>query len=159
MMRWIGRMIGVLVVALGAIAVVFVLGMRRKSPVVQDNVRRFNRAVTNPRVLKTAGTPGASASIIHHVGRTTGRSHATPVGPFAVGEGFVIALPYGPGADWVKNVLASGSATLVHEGSTIDVDRPEVVPVTLVIDELPTSQQRTLRVFGVEECLRVQRAG
>ena len=159
MMRWIRRLVGFLVVALGAIGVVFVLGMRRKSPVVQDNVRRFNRAVTNPRVLKTAGTPGASASIIHHVGRTTGRSHATPVGPFAVGEGFVIALPYGPGADWVRNVLASGSATLVHEGSTINIDRPEVVPVTLVVDELPTSQQRMLRVFGVEECLRVQRAG
>jgi hypothetical protein len=158
-MRWVRRLVGFLVVALGAIGVVFVLGMRRKSPVVQDNVRRFNRAVTNPRVLKTAGTPGASASIIHHVGRTTGRSHATPVGPFAVGEGFVIALPYGPGADWVRNVLASGSATLVHEGSTINIDRPEVVPVTLVVDELPTSQQRMLRVFGVEECLRVQRAG
>jgi hypothetical protein len=71
----------------------------------------------------------------------------------------VIALPYGPGADWVRNVLASGSATLVHEGSTINIDRPEVVPVTLVVDELPTSQQRMLRVFGVEECLRVQRAG
>ena len=103
--------------------------------------------------------PGASASIIHHVGRTTGRSHATPVGPFAVDEGFVIALPYGPGADWVRNVLASGSATLVHEGDTITIDRPEVVPVTLVVDELPASQQRMLRVFGVEECLRVQRAG
>jgi hypothetical protein len=159
MMRWVRRLVGFLVVALGAIGVVFVLGMRRKSPVVQDSVRRFNRAVTNPRVLKTAGTPGASASIIHHVGRTTGRSHATPVGPFAVGDGFVIALPYGPGADWVRNVLASGSATLVHEGSTINIDRPEVVPVTLVVDELPTSQQRMLRVFGVEECLRVQRAG
>jgi hypothetical protein len=157
-MRWVRRLVGFLVVALGAIGVVFVLGMRRKSPVVQDSVRRFNRAVTNPRVLKTAGTPGASASIIHHVGRTTGRSHATPVGPFAVGDGFVIALPYGPGADWVRNVLASGSATLVHEGSTINIDRPEVVPVTLVVDELPTSQQRMLRVFGVEECLRVQRA-
>jgi hypothetical protein len=157
MVRWIRRLVGFLVVGLGAIGVVFLLGMRRKSPVVQDNVRRFNRAVTNPRVLKTAGTKGASASIIHHVGRTTGRSHATPIGPFAVGEGFVIALPYGPGADWVRNVLASGSATLVHEGATIPIDRPEVVPVTLVVDDLPASQQRMLRVFGVEECLRVQR--
>ena len=71
----------------------------------------------------------------------------------------MIALPYGPGADWVRNVLASGSATLVHEGSTIPIDRPEVVPVELVNDDLPPSQQRVLRVFGVEECLRVQRAG
>ena len=157
-MRWIGRLLGLLVVALGAIGVVFVVGMRTKSPLVLDKIRRFNREVTNPRVLRSAGTPGASASVIHHVGRTSGRSHATPVGPFAVGEDFVIALPYGPGADWVRNVLASGSATLVHEGSTIPIDRPEVVPVKLVVDDLPPSQQRVLRVFGVEECLRVQRA-
>ncbi len=157
-MRWIGRLLGLLVVALGAIGVVFVVGMRTKSPLVLDRIRRFNREVTNPRVLRSAGTPGASASVIHHVGRTSGRSHATPVGPFAVGEDFVIALPYGPGADWVRNVLASGSATLVHEGSTIPIDRPEVVPVGLVVDDLPPSQQRVLRVFGVEECLRVQRA-
>jgi deazaflavin-dependent oxidoreductase (nitroreductase family) len=157
--RWIGRLVGLLVVALGAIVAVFVVGMRTKSPLVQDNVRRYNRAVTNPRVLRSAGSPGASASVIHHVGRTSGRSRATPVGPFAVGDGFVIALPYGPGTDWVRNVLASGSATLVHEGSTIPIDRPEVVPVTQVIEDLPASQQRVLRLFGVEECLRVQRAG
>jgi hypothetical protein len=159
MVRWLRRLVGFLVIALGVVGAVFLLGMRTKSPLVQDKVRRINRGFTNPRVLKTAGTPGASASIIHHTGRTSGRSHATPVGPFAVGESFVIALPYGPGADWVKNVLASGSATLVHEGATIPIDRPEVVPLTLVVEDLPASQQRLLRVFGVEECLRVERAG
>jgi hypothetical protein len=159
MVRWLGRLVGLVVVAIGAIGVVFLVGMRSKSPLVQDRVRRFNRGFTNPRVLRSAGTPGASASIVHHTGRRTGRSHATPVGPFAVGESFVIALPYGPGADWVRNVLASGSATLVHEGETILIDRPEVVPVALVLDDLPASQQRMLRVFGVEDCLRVQRAG
>jgi deazaflavin-dependent oxidoreductase (nitroreductase family) len=150
MLRWIGRLVGVLVVAFAAIGVVFLVGMRTRSPLVQDVVRRFNRGVTNPRVLRTAGTPGASASVIHHVGRTTGRSRATPVGPFAVGDSFVIALPYGPGTDWVRNVLASGSATLVHEGATIPIDQPEVVPSASVIDELPASQQRVLRVFGVD---------
>ena len=156
-MRWIGRLVGLVLVALGAIGLVFVVGMRTKSPLVLDNIRRFNRGVTNPRVLRSAGSPGASASVIHHVGRTSGRSHATPVGPFAVGESFVIALPYGPGVDWVRNVLASGTATLLHEGATIPIDQPEVVPVGLVIDDLPASQQRVLRVFGVDECLRVSR--
>jgi hypothetical protein len=159
MLRWIGRLVVLVLVALGAIGVVFVVGMRTKSPLVLDNIRRFNRGVTNPRVLKSAGSPGASASVIHHVGRASGRSHSTPIGPFPVGDGFVIALPYGPGADWVKNVLASGTATLVHEGSTIPIDRPEVVPLGLVIDDLPVSQQKVVRVFGVDECLRVQRAG
>ena len=51
------------------------------------------------------------------------------MGAVAIDDGFVIALPYGPNTDWLKNVLASGSATIVDEGNTYDVDRPEVVPM------------------------------
>ena len=120
-------------------------------------VRRFNRVVTNPRVLRSAGSPGASA-VIRHVGRISGRSYETPVGPIAVGDDFVIALPYGPGADWVRNVVASGSATLVHEGRTVPVHQPELVPTAEIIRELPSSEQRTLRLFGVDQCLRVRPA-
>ena len=129
-----------------------------KSPFVLDTVRSFNRAVTNPRVLRSAGSPGASASVIRHVGRTTGRSYETPVGPFPTSDGFVIALPYGPGVDWARNVMSSGSATLVHEGETIRVERPEVVLTTEIAGDLPASQQRTQRVFAVDKCLRVRRA-
>jgi hypothetical protein len=154
--RWLVRLVGAALLATAALAAVFVVGMRTKSPVVTDRVRRFNRAVTNPRVLRSAGTPGASASVIRHVGRVSGRSYETPVGPFAVGDDFVIALPYGPGADWVRNVLTHGTATLVHEGRTVPVHQPEVVPTTLVVEDLPPSDQRTLRLFGVGECLRVR---
>lgn len=80
------------------------------------------------------------------------------MGPFAVGDAFVIALPYGPGADWVGNVMADGSAVLVHEGGTVPLHEPEVVPVAEVIADLPSSEQRTLRLFGVDECLRVRPA-
>ena len=158
MPRWIVRLAVVPVVALAAIATVFVVGMRTKNPAVVDRVRRFNRAVTNPRVLRSAGSPGASASVIRHVGRVSGRSYETPVGPFAVADEFVIALPYGPGADWVRNVVAAGSATLLHEGRTMAVERPEVVPTSEVLGALPTSEQRTLRLFGVDHCLRVRPA-
>jgi hypothetical protein len=154
--RWLVRLVGAALLATAALAAVFVVGMRMKSPVVTDRVRRFNRAVTNPRVLRSAGTPGASASVIRHVGRVSGRSYETPVGSFAVGDDFVIALPYGPGADWVRNVLTHGTATLVHEGRTVPVHQPEVVPTTLVVEDLPPSDQRTLRLFGVGECLRVR---
>jgi deazaflavin-dependent oxidoreductase (nitroreductase family) len=148
----IGLAVGV-VVAITAVFATFLLGMRTKAPVVQDRVRRFNRAVTNPRVLRSGGRPGASASVIRHVGRVSGRAYETPVGPHAVGDGFVIALPYGPNADWVRNVVAAGSATLIHEGRTVAVDEPEVVATADVIAELPKSEQRTLRLFGVDRCL------
>jgi deazaflavin-dependent oxidoreductase (nitroreductase family) len=156
--KWIGRMVAATVAAFAVLAATFLVGMRTRTPAVVDRVRRFNRAVTNPRVLRSAGEPGASASVVHHVGRVSGRSYRTPVGPFAVGDAFVIALPYGPGTDWVRNVMANGSATLVHEGRTVPVHEPEVVPVAEIMADLPSSEQRTLRLFGVRECLRVRPA-
>ena len=47
-------------------------------------------------------------------------------------DGFVVALPYGSNTDWLKNVLANGAATIVHDGNTYGVDRPEVVPLSTV---------------------------
>jgi hypothetical protein len=154
--RWLVRLVGAVMVGIVVLATVFLVGMRTKSPAVVDRVRRFNRAVTNPRVLRSAGEPGASAAVLRHVGRVSGRSYETPVGPFAVGDDFVIALPYGPGADWVRNVMTKGSAVLVHEGRTVPIHEPEVVPVAEIMTELPPSEQRTLRLFGVDECLRVR---
>jgi hypothetical protein len=54
-------------------------------------------------------------------------------------------------------VLALGSAVLIHEGRTLTVDRPEVVPVAQVEDLFPPSEQRTHRLFRVEHCLRLRR--
>jgi deazaflavin-dependent oxidoreductase (nitroreductase family) len=97
--------------------------------------------------------------VIRHVGRTTGRTYETPVGAVATADGFVIALPYGANTDWLKNVLASGSATIVDEGSTYDVDRPQVVPMAAAGHHFSPRDQRAHRMFGVDDCLRVRRVG
>ena len=154
----IAVVIAVIVVLLVVIGSLFLIGMRTKSPLVLGAVRRFNRAFMNPRQMKTAGTAGAYASVIRHVGRTSGRPYETPVGAFATDDGFVIALPYGSDPDWLKNVLASGSAVLVHEGGTYRVDRPELIPTTAAAPYLPVKEQRNLRMFAVDQCLRVRTA-
>ena len=146
-----------LVFVLVVIVVVFFVGMRTGSPFVRDMVRRFNRAWGNPYQMKTAGTPGAYASVIRHVGRTTGRSYGTPVVPFPTDDGFVIALPYGSGTDWLKNVMASGSATIVHEGNPYRVGRPELVPLAVAAPYMPAKEQRSLRRFAIDQCLLVRR--
>jgi len=152
----IAVVVGVLVLLLVVFGAVFLVGMRVKSPLVLRTVRRVNRAFFNPRQMRTAGTPGAYASVIRHVGRTSGRPYETPVGAFATDDGFVIALPYGSDPDWLKNVLASGSATLVHEGGTYRVDRPELIPTTAAAPDLPVKEQRNLRLFAVDQCLQVR---
>ena len=156
MWRTIAVLVVGLALVLGAIVVVFFVGMRTGSPLVRDVVRRFNRGFGNPHQMKTAGTPGAYASVIRHVGRTTGRSYETPVVPFATEDGFVIALPYGSNTDWLKNVIATGSATIVHEGNTYRVDQPELVPTAVAAPYMPDKEQRSLRRFDIAECLRIR---
>jgi deazaflavin-dependent oxidoreductase (nitroreductase family) len=150
-------LVGVPLLLIGLIAGVFIFGMRTKNPTVLGGVRRVNRAFWNPRAMETAGTPGAYASIVRHVGRSSGADYETPVGAIATEDGFVIALPYGSQADWLKNVLASGSAVIVNEGETHPVDSPEVISTEEATRYFSPQDLRAHRVFGVDQALRVQR--
>jgi deazaflavin-dependent oxidoreductase (nitroreductase family) len=144
--------------AVAGVAAAFVAGLRTKYPPVVDTVRRFARDVGNPRMLKSAGRPGSSASIMRHLGRASGNAYETPVTAMPTADGFVIALPYGPNTDWLRNVLAAGSATLVHDGQEHRVDRPEVVPSGQTAGDFSARQLRALNWFGVKECLQLRLA-
>jgi deazaflavin-dependent oxidoreductase (nitroreductase family) len=148
---------GAVVLGLGAIALVYVLGMRTKSPLVHKPLIRLQRAIINPRQMRSAGTPGAYASVIRHRGRTSGRAYETPVGVVAADDGFLIALVYGSRTNWVQNVLASGCATIVHDGRTHEVDRPEVVPMQAVRARFTAGDQQGFRVLRVDQALRLRR--
>ena len=157
MLQRAAYLVGALVVGLVAYAVVVMVGMRTKSPRALRVVRRVNRAVVNPMQMRSAGQVGAYASIIRHRGRVSGRLHETPVGAEATDDGFVIALPYGTATDWLKNLLASGTATIVNEGGTYEVDQPEVRPLASELSWFPPADQRNLHRFAVEQCIRVRR--
>lgn len=157
MLIQLATLAGALFVGLALIALVYVLGMRAKSRLVLSPLIRLQRAVINPRQLRSAGTPGAYASVIRNRGRTSGRQYETPVGAVATVDGFVIGLVYGSRSNWLKNVLASGSATVVHEGHTYEVDRPEVVPMRSVEAHFTAGDQRGFHLFAVDQALRVRR--
>ena len=157
-MKLIAKLAAALMAAVGLVATVFLLGIRRKSPAVIDAVRKLNKEVMNPQQMATAGTPGAYAGVIKHIGRKSGKPYETPVGVEETGDGFVITLPYGRRADWLQNVLAAGSATIVHEGQTYEVTDPVVVPLEGA-QGLSEDDLRLARLFGVSECLKVRRAG
>jgi deazaflavin-dependent oxidoreductase (nitroreductase family) len=132
--------------------------MRWKVPPVVDTVRRLNRSVTNPRVLRTAGSAGTQTALIRHVGRKRGRVYETPVDVIPAQDGVLIALPYGTRADWLRNVLAAGSATIVSQGDSFDVDEPIIAATAEVIDLIPARTRRTLRLFGVTESVHLRRS-
>jgi deazaflavin-dependent oxidoreductase (nitroreductase family) len=156
MRKVVGTVAGGLLVVGSAIGVVFVVGMRRRSPTVINSVRRLSRA-TKQYPMKSAGRPHAYASVVRHVGRTSGREYETPVRAVPTADGFVVALPYGSASDWVRNVRAHGTAVIVHDGTEYRVDQPRVVPLAGVEDSFPPGEQRAHRLFGVAECLTLHR--
>lgn len=147
---------GALLMAVAVVGLVFVLGMRSKSRLVQGAVIGLGKHGFNKIQLRTAGTPGAYAGIIRHTGRTSGRAYETPVGVVAQEDAFLISLPYGR-SNWARNVLANGSAALVFEGVTYDVDSPEIIPLTTVETAFAPMDQRMHRIFGVTDVLRLRR--
>jgi deazaflavin-dependent oxidoreductase (nitroreductase family) len=145
---------GVLVAIVGAIGVVFVVGMRTKSAPVLNAVRKTGRAM-KPLVLRSAGTSGSPTAVVRHVGRRTGRAYDTPVVAAPIEGGFVIALPYGPNTDWLKNVLSHGRATILLDGEEFVVDTPEVIAIEDANPYFPEREQRRHRQFKVRQALRV----
>jgi deazaflavin-dependent oxidoreductase (nitroreductase family) len=65
--------------------------------------------------------------IIEHTGRKTGASYRTPMNVFRDGADWIFALTYGSDVDWLKNVLASGRASLVTRRRRIALENPQLI--------------------------------
>jgi deazaflavin-dependent oxidoreductase (nitroreductase family) len=157
-MRVVAVVVGTLI---GAVVVFFGLllaGLRWQVRPALDLIRRMNRSVTNPRVMRTAGTAETQTSVIAHVGRKSGRMYETPIDIIESPTGLLIALPYGTRADWLRNVLEAGSATVVTRGECVGVGRPTIVATADVADLIPRRTMRMLRLFGVSQFLQLEKS-
>jgi len=151
--RVIVRLAGFLVTVIAVAGGFFLISMRLKLRPVHEVLWKTQRSFLNPRAMRDAGQPGAYASIVRHTGRTSGKEYETPVGVVQHGDEFVVALPYGTSPDWFKNVMTAGSAVLVTEGATYEVDRPELVSSEIGNAYFDPKEQRIHRIFGVDEFL------
>ncbi len=115
---------------------------------------RFNRLVTN-RVADTVAWSLPPFAVVLHRGRATGRRHRTPVWAYPAEDGFVIALTYGPGADWVRNILAAGGCTLVRSRAVFHLTDPRVLGEDEGLDLVPAYLRPPLRLFHIREFLRM----
>lgn len=126
---------------------------------VRNAVRTFNKYVLNPAMLRLAGRKHWYAAVIRHTGRRSGRSYATPVvADRAAGDGFILPLPYGTGVDWLRNVLAAGTATITVGGQTFDVTEPEVIDAATAGPQLSPRRRRAFQRFGIDTFLKVKLA-
>jgi deazaflavin-dependent oxidoreductase (nitroreductase family) len=107
----------------------------------------FNERVNNP-VQRLWAPYLPPYALIVHTGRRSGKTYKTPVLAQRDGDTLSIALPYGAGAQWVKNVLAAGGAEVVRGGRRHTLSAPRVVS-DAAPGELPGAMRRASRRMGV----------
>ena len=149
-------LLGVILIGFLALAGVLFGGMRLHWSPATEAMRRLTIVLN--RGQQGSGQPGAYAGILRHVGRTSGTVHETPLGIERTDDGFVIAIVYGQHTQWVKNVLAAGSAEVMVDGEVYAVERPEVVPMSGVSSYFKPSDRRMTSLVGVTEALRLYHA-
>src|ERR1700744_2524743 len=115
---------------------------------------RLNKAGLNRLTRHTAPrTPGMG--VVVHPGRRSGRRYETPVNAFRTPDGYQFALTYGPGCDWVRNVLAAGDCELKTRGGPIQLTEPRVFRDESRSGIRPLERQ-ALRVMGVADFLSMR---
>ena len=110
-------------------------------------VGRWNKAGLN-RLTRHIAPWMPGLGVVIHQGRRSGRRYETPVNVFSTGDGYVLALTYGPDTDWVKNVLAAGGCELHTRGQIIQLGSPRLFHDETRSSIRPLERQvlRTLRV-------------
>jgi deazaflavin-dependent oxidoreductase (nitroreductase family) len=88
-------------------------------------VARANKAGLN-RVTKFIAPWAPGWAVVVHRGRKSGKTFRTPLWAFRRQNGFVIALTYGPEADWVRNVISAGGCELETRRRRYQVGDPRV---------------------------------
>jgi len=112
---------------------------------------RFNARFTNTLTRPLARLLPGFGVVIHH-GRRSGREYRTPVNVFAHRDGLVIALTYGPDAQWVRNVTAAAGCEIERGGRRRRWCEPAVVldPARHLV---PGPLRPALAVMGVDHFL------
>lgn len=116
-------------------------------------VARFNKRYTN-RLIEPLARRFSGFAIIVHRGRTSGRVYRTPVNVFHDGSSIIVALTYGPDADWVKNVAAGGGICEIDD-TAVPITQAEIVDRDAAWHTLPLIVRGVLRVADVRDFYRL----
>ncbi|MDQ2904920.1 MAG: nitroreductase family deazaflavin-dependent oxidoreductase [Chloroflexota bacterium] len=82
---------------------------------------------------------------MRHVGRRSGKPYETTIMVWPLGEGFVIALTYGPEVDWYRNVLAAEGCTVFWHRRVYTLGKPEPIDAKTALPAFPAFFRLILR--------------
>ncbi|MBX7266155.1 nitroreductase family deazaflavin-dependent oxidoreductase [Micromonospora sp. Llam7] len=111
---------------------------------------RINKRVVNPREIRRGVRP-----VLTHLGRSSGRIYQTPLDAHPLPDGYLFLPLYGPRTDWVRNVLAAGTARLTVGGEQVQLDSPRMVRKQEVWPLLPAGTRAPPGISNDSELLRM----
>jgi deazaflavin-dependent oxidoreductase (nitroreductase family) len=116
-------------------------------------IARFNRVGTNRLTHHFAGRVAPFAILVHR-GRRSGRAYRTPIMAFPCEDGFLIALTYGRGTDWERNVRAAGGGDLIYRGTRSRISGAVPIHTDRAVPCLPGIVRAMLRLTRVDDYLQ-----
>ncbi len=109
-------------------------------------VAQVNKRVFNPLEMRRGKRP-----VIMHIGRSSGKTYHTPLDAHRTEDGFVFILMYTSACDWVRNVMAAGSAKLSIGGNEFDLASPRLITMEEAAEIVtPDTELQPGRVKGIE---------
>lgn len=106
-------------------------------------VRRF----ANPVMVNLAGHGWFVE--LEHIGRTSGTAYRTPLLAFRHGDTITIALTYGPGVQWLKNLRAAGGGRMHWRDSMLYLGPPRPLATEDGIAAMPQPIRSVLDVTAL----------
>ena len=121
-----------------------------------DRIRGFNKHFTNKILIHFSGKKFGHFVILSHVGRKSGKLYRTPMIAEPTTNGFVIALTYGRKVDWVENVLAKGSCSMLWKNKEYFLVNPQFVDKEVGAMAFPALFRTGLRKMSIQYYLRLE---
>jgi deazaflavin-dependent oxidoreductase (nitroreductase family) len=121
-----------------------------------DRIRQFNKHVTNKILIHISGKKFGHFVVLNHVGRKSGKTYRIPIIAEPTTNGFVIALTYGRKVDWVENVLAKGSCSMLWKNKEYSLCQPEFIDKEVGLSAFPSLFRTGLSKMGIEYYLRLE---
>ena len=94
-------------------------------------------------------------SVVRHTGRRFGRTFETPVAARRLDDGFVVALAFGNGAHWYRNLVAAGGGVIRWRGVDYPVGAPTDIGVDEALEAFLPLQSAGLRAAHIDGYIRV----
>jgi len=127
-----------------------------RKQILLDQIRIFNKHVTNKVLIHICGKRFGHLAILSHVGRKSGKVYRIPILAEPLDNGFVIALTYGKKVDWYKNVKAKGSCSLYWKNKEYLLVNPAFIEKEIGVRAFPAIAQSALKRANIQYYLKLE---